>query len=283
MKEKSRTFKNATYEFFIAILSILVLINLLIYYLFPLETTTVVLFMNGLLSFVFLGDFIYRLFSAPSKPGYFFKDWGWADLISCLPFPEAKIFRIFRLYQVARTARSEGSRIISRNLRRNVPQSAFISLSLLIILLLEFGSMAILYFEFKSPGANILSADDAIWYTFVTITTVGYGDQYPVSLQGRLIGMLIMTAGVGLFGTLTGYLSNIFLVPRSDENGAKKGQETDGSTVENPLESKLNELKSLLVQQQAIQLELESKISSLEEDILQNQKTSRPPAGATSA
>jgi voltage-gated potassium channel Kch len=57
------------------------------------------------------------------------------------------------------------------------------------------------------------SKNDAIWYTYVTITTVGYGDRYPVTQTGRVLGLIIMTAGVGLFGTFTGYLANIFLAP----------------------------------------------------------------------
>ena len=67
--------------------------------------------------------------------------------------------------------------------------------------------------ESRAPNGNIKTASDAIWYTYVTITTVGYGDTFPVTNLGRLIGMGIMTAGVALFGTLTGYLANAFLAP----------------------------------------------------------------------
>ncbi len=272
MNKTPVSFKNASYELFIAVLSILTLINLLIYYLFPGETTTVVLFMNGLLSLVFLGDFFYRLFSAPSKSGYIIREFGWADLLSCVPLPEFKLFRIFRLYLVGRTARKEGSRFISHSVRRNLPQSAFISLTLLIILLLEFGSIAVFYFEIDTPGGNILTAEDAIWYTFVTITTVGYGDQYPVSLSGRIMGMLIMIAGVGLFGTLTGYLSNIFLRPRDkNEPGDGKQPNQETATVNN-LENQLKDLRSLHSRQQAILDELEEKIDLIENLIQQSRE-----------
>ena len=83
------------------------------------------------------------------------------------------------------------------------------------ILVLEFGSLQILYLEQDAPGANITSASDALWYTIVTISTVGYGDQYPVTNPGRVMGSFIIVLGVGIFGTFTGYLANLFLAPRS--------------------------------------------------------------------
>lgn len=61
-------------------------------------------------------------------------------------------------------------------------------------------------------GANLTTAGDAVWYVIVTISTVGYGDQYPVTLTGREIGTFIIVLGVGIFGTLAGSLAN--LLPR---------------------------------------------------------------------
>ena len=66
-----------------------------------------------------------------------------------------------------------------------------------------------------AEGANITTASDALWYTIVTISTVGYGDQYPVTNLGRIIGAGIIVVGVGIFGTFTGYLANLFLSPRT--------------------------------------------------------------------
>jgi voltage-gated potassium channel len=83
--------------------------------------------------------------------------------------------------------------------------SALFTLLFLIFLVLEFGGLAILTAERQSPDANIKSASDALWYTFVTITTVGYGDQYPVTPAGRLMGVAVMMAGVGLFERSPGF------------------------------------------------------------------------------
>ncbi len=64
---------------------------------------TVIEAMNGLLSIVFLADFTYRLFTADSKSGYFIRQFGWADLLASLPFPQVKILRVFRLVRVFRS------------------------------------------------------------------------------------------------------------------------------------------------------------------------------------
>jgi len=65
--------------------------------------------------------------------------------------------------------------------------------------------------------SNIKSAEDAIWWTIVTVTTVGYGDKYPVTTEGRVIGILVMVAGVGLFGTYTGFIASLFVGQNRDE------------------------------------------------------------------
>jgi hypothetical protein len=107
------------------------------------------------------------------------------------------------------------------------------TLLLMGVLVLQFGSISILAVEEHAEGANITSASDALWYTLVTISTVGYGDQYPVTNAGRLIGTLVIIVGVGIFGTFTGYLANLFLGPRKgDENAEADAEALAVSDVE---------------------------------------------------
>ncbi len=73
--------------------------------------------------------------------------------------------------------------------------------------------MAVVYFEADAPNANITTGGDAVWWAFVSITTVGYGDKYPVTEGGRVSAFFVLAAGVGLFGVLSGYLANFFLSP----------------------------------------------------------------------
>lgn len=219
--KKRSELKSTGYEIFIGILSILSILNLVLALLFREPSLdTVLSVMNALFSLIFLIDFTYRILTAPSAAAYFFRHFGWADLLASLPFPQFKILRIFRLIRVYRLLRDVGIRAIGRTLIKDRAGSALYVLLLLGILVLQFGSLTMLALEQGAEGANITSASDAIWYTLVTISTVGYGDQYPVTDLGRLCGSVIIIVGVGIFGTFTGYLATVFLSPQKSDDEA---------------------------------------------------------------
>jgi voltage-gated potassium channel len=81
---------------------------------------------------------------------------------------------------------------------------------LLGILLLIFSSILILKVE-DVPNGNIKTASDAVWWAFTTISTIGYGEFYPVSNAGRAIAGVLIIFGVGVFGTLSGLIASWFL------------------------------------------------------------------------
>ena len=89
-----------------------------------------------------------------------------------------------------------------------------------------FSSIAILLFEVEAES-NIKTAADALWWSFVTITTVGYGDRYPVTAEGRVLAGVLMTAGIGLFGTFSGFVAAWFLKPGGDQERADLDQVRD--------------------------------------------------------
>jgi voltage-gated potassium channel len=62
-----------------------------------------------------------------------------------------------------------------------------------------------------SPDSNIKTAEDALWWSAATVTTVGYGDFYPKTTLGRIIAVMLMISGVGLFGTFTAYTASFFM------------------------------------------------------------------------
>ena len=187
-KERSEL-KSIGYEIFIGILSILSIVNLVLVYAAQEQSLDTVLeVMNAIFSVIFLADFLYRILTAPSAGAYFFKHFGWADLLASLPFAQLKFLRIFRLIRVYRLLRDVGIRTIGRALSKDRAGSSLYILLLMGIFVLEFGSLTMLRIEQYAPGANITTASDAIWYTIVTISTVGYGDQYPVTGAGRILG-----------------------------------------------------------------------------------------------
>ena len=207
--------KDIGYEIFVGAVSVLSILNLFLMYVVEDPSLDTVLFaMNAVLTVILFIDFVYRLVTAPSRSDYFFRQFGWADLLASLPVLELKILRVFRLVRVFRLLRENGIRVIGNRLMRNRAGSALLTLLLMGILVLEFGSLWMLKLEQNAPDANITTASDALWYVIVTISTVGYGDQYPVTTGGRILGAVIIVIGVGIFGTFTGYLANLFLAPK---------------------------------------------------------------------
>lgn len=160
--------------------------------------------------FVFMADFVVRFRRAPSKLA--FMRWGWIDLLSSIPVIEplrvGRLVRIIRILRILRALRS--SRNVLGYLLKRRRTSSLAAVGSIVFILVFFASIAVLQFE-DSPEANIKTPADALWWAFSTITTVGYGDRFPLSVEGRLVACLLMTAGVGLFGTVTGFVASLFV------------------------------------------------------------------------
>ncbi len=245
MTRKPSELKSTGYEIFIGMLSILSIFNLVFVYAFVKDANlqNILQAMNAVLSAIFLVDFLYRFFTTSSKSGYFFRQFGWADLAASLPLPQFKILRLFRLFRVYRLMRELGPSTVFHTLVDDRAGTALYTLLTAGILVLQFGSLSVLRIEQYAPGSNIKTASDALWYTIVTISTVGYGDRFPVTSTGRLMGALIIVVGVGIFGTFTGYLANFFLAPKTRTATAESAQDSP--------QLRLEQLKDLMTQQQA--------------------------------
>jgi voltage-gated potassium channel len=172
----------------------------------------VVVIMDSMLTIVFLIDLSRRLVVADSNTRYLVHGKGWIDVLSTIPL--LRIFRIFRMVRVVRIMRRLGGpETAFRAFFSNKAAGGLLSVVLVAILVMEFGALLILLAEYQAPDATITTAEDATWYVIVTMSTVGYGDVAPVTSVGRLTGALIIVVGVGVFGTLTGFLANAFLSP----------------------------------------------------------------------
>lgn len=79
------------------------------------------------------------------------------------------------------------------------------------VLLVVFGAMTVLMVETPNPDSPINTAEEALWWAIVTVTTVGYGDYYPITTLGRVVAVLLMVCGVGLFGSFAAYVSSLFV------------------------------------------------------------------------
>ncbi len=164
---------------------------------------------------VFFADFL-RNFVAAKHKWHYMRTWGWLDLISSVPMVDAlrsaRLLHIVRLLRVIRALR-----IISMFFHRNRSRNAIAVTALACFLLVTLGSIAVLAIEGEA-GGSIVKADQALWWALVTMTTVGYGDVFPVTTEGRLVAVVLMIGGVGLFGVLSGLLASWFVQPDADSN-----------------------------------------------------------------
>ncbi|GAB3260638.1 potassium channel family protein [Larkinella harenae] len=204
--------RMSRHEIIVLVLSIYVLVALLVRTVVRLSPDNDQLLdqIDFYICLFFLYDFARRFYLAEDK--WAFMRWGWIDLLSSIPafdwFRWGRMVRILRILPMIRAFRS--TRSFLTYLFRNRAEGTLTVVLLTAVLLMLSASIAILNVE-TVPESNIKTPSDALWWAFVTITTVGYGDKFPVTTAGRLIAALLMVVGVGLFGTFTGYLAKFFV------------------------------------------------------------------------
>jgi voltage-gated potassium channel len=209
-----------SYNIFILVLTVFSLAIMVAMFL-PLSDTTIKLLQvyDNLICVIFLIDFFLALRAAPKKSDYFIKERGWLDLLGSIPslglgFRYTGLLRLARLSRFARIIRllrGENRKQLVEDVLKNRSQYAAFITILLTIVVLTTASALVLQFESKSPDANIHSGGDSLWYSIVTITTVGYGDRYPVTTGGRITAMFIMFMGVGIIGALASILASLLV------------------------------------------------------------------------
>ena len=273
----SRELKGVGYEVFILLLSVLSVFNLGFLFFSALvnpqggPAQEVVLTMDLVITPIFLFDFLYRLTTASSPRRYFFRGWGWADLLSCLPL--LRVFRVFRVVRVVRLLRAYGPKRFVAYLIEARASATFLLTIFLVILVLEVTGASVYYAEAPDPNANITTAGDAIWWGLVTITTVGYGDQYPVTEAGRIIGVFLLFAGIGLFSVLTGFIANIFLAPPAKPRLQPRDRDT----------SEIVAVRTLLAEQEERAAAIRAHLDELEKRIEDSRSRTERLEGAKPA
>ncbi len=248
--KEERARKVTAYDLVIGILAIFSLIILIPIYFGNLSSQDqpVLLYVEDALCVIFLLDFFRSLHLASNKWGYFLRGGGWLDLLGSIPITALAIFRFARLFRVIRLLRKMTGGELRRMFTRQLAQSTLLFTLVIALLLVFIISWLVLRAEQGAPNSNIKTYHDAVWWAFVTITTVGYGDYFPVTGWGQSFAVILMFFGLGIIGVLSSYLSTTFisLQRRRKEkivggNGQDQGDDADEGedTAEDEMSARL--------------------------------------------
>ncbi|HEY2594266.1 MAG TPA: ion transporter [Chloroflexota bacterium] len=213
--------RGAAYNLFIVVITIMSLV-IMVLLLLPFDEQTIILlrFYDNSICAIFLVDFALQMRRASSWRVSFFHQRGWLDLLGSIPsvgFLEAtalfRLARVSRLARVLRLLREHDKDSILKDVLRNRAQYAFLITILAAMLVLITASIVVLEAESGAPGANITTGGDAVWWSVVTITTVGYGDKYPITPVGRSAAVFVMVAGIGIIGSLASIMASFLVAP----------------------------------------------------------------------
>ncbi|WP_377640779.1 potassium channel family protein [Oryzobacter terrae] len=160
----------------------------------------------------FAVDFAARVWLAERRVAYAARHWYDVALIV---LPMLRPLRLLRLLAFARILnRSASSSLVGR-------VSTYVAgVAVLAVVL---GAIAVLDAEQDSPEANIASFGDALWWASTTVTTVGYGDRFPVTTEGRFIAVTLMVVGIAVVGAVTGSIATWMVgqVQRENDEDAR--------------------------------------------------------------
>ncbi len=259
---------NANYELFVLALVLLSIGNSVALLFEQLtDQRQVILIVNrGISVFLFL-DFVGRIWRASDKRHFLLTLNGWLYLLGSLPIPFFAAFRLLQMGLMVRTLRRTDYADMGKVVVKRRAQSTLLVVLLAAILVLELGGLLILRVEQGTEAANIKTASDALWWGIVTVATVGYGDRYPVSNQGRLVGVFMIVAGVALFSAITSFLAQWFLAPRRSATRELAAlQKSEASPTE-----QIAELRQLLQERETANqqwlADMEAKLATLEDTL----------------
>ena len=216
-------------KIFDSVIQVLIIISL---FTFSLETLpnlsdrsqTLLNIAEVIIVFLFTVEYALRVYVADRKTGYIFSFYGIVDLLAILPFYLAlgvdmrtlralRLLRLFRLFKLARY-----NRAIDRFVNAfTIAREEIIIFAMVTIIMLYLSATGIYYFEHEAQPELFASIFHSMWWAVVTLTTVGYGDMYPITVGGRIFTFIILIIGIGIVAIPAGLLASALNKVRRDE------------------------------------------------------------------
>lgn len=160
---------------------------------------------------IFLADIVVRW--RRERWAASFWRWGWIDLLASIPFDPAfrslQAIRIYRFIRLIRVLKKLNTLTSGTSLNEKL-----LALPGIALVMVFFSTMLMVEVERGAAGATIKSGGDALWWALTTVTTVGYGDTYPVTTEGRIIAAVLMLIGIALFGSMSAIVTSKLILPK---------------------------------------------------------------------
>ncbi|HEY3734098.1 MAG TPA: ion channel [Streptosporangiaceae bacterium] len=157
---------------------------------------------------ILLAEYLVRLAVSPDRRGYLRRRWAEPATVLVPPLQGWHLIGIEKVCLLLHEGELRAEAILRHHSLFRVLIAAAATLFL--------GAWLVLLFDENAPGGNIHSYPNALWWAIVTVTTVGYGDRFPVTEGARVVATVLMLIGIGLIGVLTATVASVFIKEHTD-------------------------------------------------------------------
>jgi voltage-gated potassium channel len=164
---------------------------------------------------VFTAEYVLRIYVADDKPKFIFSLFGIIDFLAIIPFylsfgvdlRSLRALRFLRLFRVLKLVRYNKAMNHFTKAIKTAKEEIFLFIFITLILI-YFSAVGIYYFENAAQPEHFSSIFDSLWWAIITLTTVGYGDVYPITIGGKVFTFFILMIGLGIVAIPTGIISS---------------------------------------------------------------------------
>ena len=179
------------------------------------QTRTILQSVEWFSVIIFSLEYLLRIYVADSKPKFVFSFFGIIDLLAILPFylsfgvdlRSLRALRFLRLFRILKLVRYNRAMNHFTRAIKSAKEEIFLFIFITLILI-YFAAVGIYYFENQAQPEHFSSIFDSLWWAIITLTTVGYGDVYPITVGGKVFTFFILMIGLGIVAIPTGIISS---------------------------------------------------------------------------